>query len=107
MVSLLIIGGLLLKALRSFFPKLEFNRVNCLASTSRKREFYKPDSEVGKIKFSFKTQIKKGHFIRAISVKILRGLSKAGILRWLAGYRYVLTPTMVNMIGVASSKRNS
>ncbi len=86
------------------FTKLEFNRANCLASTSRKLEFYRPDAEVGKIKFSFKTQIKNGHFIRAISVKILRGLSKVGILRWLAGYRYVLAPTMINMIGVASSK---
>ncbi|MDY6791420.1 MAG: class I SAM-dependent methyltransferase [Thermodesulfobacteriota bacterium] len=95
------------EGVEKLFPKLEFDRANCLASTSRKREFYKPDSEVGKIKFSFKTQIKKGHFIRAISVKVLRGLSKVGILRWLAGYRYVLTPTMVNMIGVASSKRNS
>jgi len=92
------------EGVEKLFPKLEFNRENCLAATSRKLEFYALDSEIGKIKFSFKTQIKNGHFIRAISVKILRGLSKIGILRWLAGYRYVLTPTMINMIGVASSK---
>lgn len=88
------------EGVEKLFPKLEFNRANCLASTSRKLEFYRPDAEVGKIKFSFKTQIKNGHFIRAISVKILRWLSKVGILRWLVGYRYVLAPTMINMIGV-------
>ena len=92
------------EGVEKLFPKLKFNRANCLASTSRKLEFYRLDAEVGKIKFSFKTQIKNGHFIRAISVKILRGLSKVGILRWLAGYRYVLTPTMINMIGATSSK---
>ena len=92
------------EGVEKLFPKLQFNRANYLVSTSRKFEFYRPDTEIGKIKFSFKTQIKNGHFIRAISVKLLRALSKAGILRWLAGYRYVMTPTMINMIGVASSK---
>jgi len=86
------------------FPQLEFNRANCLASTSRKLEFYRPDTEVGKISFSSKNNIKNGRFLRAISAKTLRGLSKIGILRWLAGYRYVLTPTMINMIGVAATK---
>jgi hypothetical protein len=92
------------EGVEKLFPKLKFNRSNCLASTSRKLEFYRPDAEVGKIKFSFKTQFNNGHFIRAISVKLLGGLSKVGILRWLAGYRYVLAPTMINMIGVAPSK---
>jgi len=92
------------EGIEKLFPKLVFNRTNCLAATSRKLEFYALDTEIGKIKFSFKTQMKNGHFIRAISVKVLRGLSKIGILRWLAGYRYVLTPTMINMIGVAPSK---
>ena len=92
------------EGVEKLFPKLEFNRANCLAATSRKLQFYALDSEIGKIKFSYKTQMKNGHFIRAISVKVLRGLSKIGILRWLAGYRYVLTPTMINMIGVVPSQ---
>jgi hypothetical protein len=92
------------EGIEKLFPKLVFNREKCLAATSRKLEFYALDSEIGKIKFSFKTQMKNGRFIRAISVKILRGLSKIGILRWLAGYRYVLSPTMINMIGVAPGK---
>ena len=75
-----------------------------MASTSRKLEFYRPDAEIGKIKFSFKAQIKNGHFFRAISAKILRGLSKVGVLRWIVGYRYVLAPTMINMIGVDPGK---
>ncbi|MBW1820486.1 MAG: hypothetical protein JRI92_01785 [Deltaproteobacteria bacterium] len=92
------------EGVEKLFPKLKFNRANYLASTSRKLEFYRPDAEIGKIKFSFKAQIKNGHFFRAISAKILRGLSKVGVLRWIVGYRYVLAPTMINMIGVDPGK---
>ena len=92
------------EGVKKLFPNLEFNDTNCLASTSKKLEFYSPDTEVGKIKFSFKAQIKNGRFFRAISVKILKTMSKIGILRWLVGYRYLLTPTMINMIGVNSTK---
>ncbi|MCD4742598.1 MAG: hypothetical protein K8R67_09020 [Desulfobacteraceae bacterium] len=92
------------EGVKKLFSDLEFNDADCLASTSKKLEFYKPDMEVGKIKFSFKTEIKNGRFFRAISVKVLKAMSRIGILRWLVGYRYVLTPTMINMIGVASTK---
>ena len=86
------------------FPKLDFKSTDSLASTSKRHELYTPDTEIGKIKFSSKTLMKNGYFFRAISVKILRILSIIGILRWLAGYRYLLTPTMINMIGTTSNK---
>ncbi|MCK5100806.1 MAG: hypothetical protein KAR45_22040, partial [Desulfobacteraceae bacterium] len=95
------------QGIEKLFPELEFNHSDCLASTSKKLELYKPDTEVGKINFSFKKQIKKGRFFRAISVKVLKTLSKVGFLRWLVGYRYLLTPTMINMIGIASTKEKN
>ncbi len=87
------------QGVKKLFPDLEFSNEDCLASTSKDLEFYNTDSEVGKIKFSFKTEMKKGNFSRAVSVKILKALSRIGLLTWLAGYRYLLTPTMINMIG--------
>ena len=92
------------EGVKKLFPNLEFNDADCLASTSKNLEFYKPDMEVGKIKFSFKTEMKNGRFFRAISVKVLKAMSRIGILRWLVGYRYVMTPTMINMVGKVSSK---
>ncbi len=92
------------QGIEKLFPELEFNLDDCIASTSKKLELYKPDNELGKINFSFKKQMKNGRFFRAITVRGLRALSKIGILRWLVGYRYVLTPTMINMIGVVPSK---
>lgn len=41
------------EGVEKLFPKLEFNRANCLASTSRKLEFYRPDAEAGKNKVQF------------------------------------------------------
>ena len=37
--------------------------------------------------------------MRAVSVSLLRMLAKLGVLRWLAGYPYVMMPSMINMIG--------
>jgi SAM-dependent methyltransferase len=92
------------EGVKKLFPELEFDDDECLASTSKKLEFYKPDMEVGKIKFSFKTEIKNGRYSRAFSVIILKSLSKIGILKWLTGYSYILTPTMITMIGRVSAK---
>jgi SAM-dependent methyltransferase len=92
------------QGVEKLFPKLEFNPSDSLVSTSKKFEIYKPDTEIGKINFSFKKQIQKRAFFRALSVKLLRILSKMGFLKWLVGYRYLLTPTMINMIGQLPEK---
>ncbi len=88
------------QGIKKLFPELEFDQTHILASTSKKLEFYQADTELGKIKFSFKAQVKKGNFLRGITVTILKLVSKIGILNWLTGYRYILTPTMINMTGV-------
>ncbi len=93
------------EGVEKLFPKIEFDTTHRLASTSKDGELYKPDTEVGKIKFSSKTHIKNKNYLKAISISILRGLSKIGVFKWIAGYRYVLTPTMINMTGKLSTKK--
>ncbi len=93
------------EGVEKLFPKIKFNITHRLASTSKDGELYKPDKEVGKIKFSSKTHIKNNDYLKAVSVKILRGLSKVGIFRWIVEYRYLLTPTMINMTGTISNRQ--
>ncbi|MCP3928838.1 MAG: hypothetical protein GY705_07030, partial [Bacteroidetes bacterium] len=93
------------EGVEKLFPKIEFDTTHRLASTSKDGELYRPDTEVGKIKFSSKTHIKNTDYLKAVSVKILRGFSKIGIFRWIVGYRYVLTPTMINMTGKLLTKK--
>ena len=59
---------------------------------------------VGKISFSFSSHLKKEHMIRGISARMIKNLSKIGFLRWLGKYKYVMPPTMINMIGELKEK---
>ena len=68
-------------------------------STPRRNERRDLNEDIGLISFSSKWQRKLGHPLRVFSVGILRLLKTVGLLRWLVGYRYVMVPTMINMIG--------
>ena len=81
------------------FPRLRFDALNGAAATSRPGEFRPLDEVIGKIPFSSKDHWKKGHYLRGVSARILRLLGKVGVLSWVAGYRYVLAPTHINLIG--------
>ncbi len=70
-----------------------------LKKGSRKGDFRPIDSQLGKLAFSLSAHWKTGHRLRGVSAKTLGVLAKFGFLRWLAGYRYVLAPTDIIMIG--------
>ena len=92
------------QGVRLLFPKLEFDLDQAVAATSREKEFKSLDEDIGKIRFSFKSHMSNGHFLRGVSAKSLKLLSRMGILRWLSGYSYVLAPTMIFMIGKLPEK---
>ena len=87
------------EGIRKLFPKIQFDIQKSTAATSKENEFQELDYEFGKIPFSFSTHKKKGHIFRGISAKLLRGLSRIGLLSWLTGYRYVYAPTCILMTG--------
>lgn len=68
-------------------------------STPRQGERRALDEDIGLIPLSSKWHRAKGRPLRSLSASLLRLLAKLGFLRWLAGYRYVMVPSMINMIG--------
>jgi len=91
------------EGIKKLFPKIAFDMEEALAATSRPKEFHKLHDDLGKICFSFSKQRKSGHIIRGISATMLRILSHAGLLSWLAGYRHVFAPTNILMIGTVEN----
>lgn len=87
------------EGIKKLFPKLFFDPELTCTATTKKNEFNSIDKKLGRIPFSSKYHFKKGFIGRGISVKILKTLSSLGILRWLVGYKYIMPPTHIYMIG--------
>lgn len=87
------------EGIRKLFPQLHFDPVRGASEMSRPGQFHPLDKEMGRIRFNGSAYWKRGQFLRALSAKFLRVLSHIGIWRWLTGYRYVLAPTCIFMIG--------
>lgn len=87
------------EGVKRLFDGLEFCDADGVASTPRTGDFLPLDEAIGRIDFGTKAHWRRGRRIRGLSAGALRLVAKAGLLRWLAGHRYVLTPTMILMIG--------
>ena len=87
------------EGVKQLFPRLEFDVNEGTAATSREGQFEPLDGNLGKIPFGSKQYWRRRLYLRGISSKLLSYCAKFGILRWLAGYPYVLAPTNVMMIG--------
>jgi hypothetical protein len=95
------------EGIKVLFPRLHFDLQDGSAVTSRTGEFKPLDKEIGKISFGSKWHRRQGHYMRGVVAKTLGTLGRVGILRWLAGYDYVLAPTEVMMIGALPAARNA
>lgn len=87
------------EGMKLLFPRIQFADNYCVATTSRKGEFFPMDHDLSKISFSFRVHKERGCFLRAICAKTLKVLASIGFFKWLAGYRYVYPPTNIIMIG--------
>lgn len=87
------------EGIRELFAGLDFPPDEGAVATSIPGELTPLDDELGRIVFSPKYHWKKGRYLRGVSAKALAVAARLGILRWLAGYRYLLPPTEVLMIG--------
>ncbi len=84
---------------RQLFPELDFDPVDTVLASERDRVFLPVDDDLGRIPFSFGSWRRRGHPLRGAAAGALRGLARLGPLRWLAGYRYVLAPSHLLMMG--------
>jgi len=87
------------EGIKKLFPKLTFNLDIAAVTTTRNNDFTAIDEKIGRISFSSKYYFQRGLFFRGISAKFLKILSRIGMLRWLVGYKYVMAPTHIYMIG--------
>jgi SAM-dependent methyltransferase len=90
------------EGVKRLFPRLTFEPERCAWATPRKGDFRAVDRRIGRLSFGFTAHREQGHLFRGLSAKILGLLPKLGLLRWLAGHRYVLAPTNLLMIGESS-----
>jgi SAM-dependent methyltransferase len=87
------------EGVKTLFPDLTFDEADAACATCRPGELARVDEHLGRIPFSFTAHRRRGHYLRAVAAKGLKLLGKVGLLRWLAGYPYVLAPTNLLMIG--------
>ncbi len=87
------------EGIKKLFYKVAFDDAKCVAATSKTNEFKKLTNDLGKISFSFSKHRNSGNLLRGITAKILKILSRLGILSWLTGYRHLFAPTNILMIG--------
>lgn len=88
------------QGVRQLFPELDFDHFQCKTSTSRDNEFTELDEDMGKISFSMSAYRKRGQWAKALAAKLLAIMSSFGPVRSLIGFRYVMAPTIIYMIGV-------
>jgi SAM-dependent methyltransferase len=90
------------EGVKQLFPRLYFGDDDTRVAGEREGDLLRVDAELGRIPISFGHWRRRGHFLRALSAGGLRELARLGPLRWLAGHRYLLAPTHLLMLGVAS-----
>lgn len=88
------------EGVKKLFAGLDFSDYEGHTSSSRKQDYRPLDNDIGQLALHAAPHRKSGHSLRGLSARFLRLLAKLGLWRWLHGYRYVMAPTMINMIGV-------
>lgn len=87
------------EGVKKLFPRLSFEESAGVAASSRENDFQPLDGEIGKVSLSPGWHRRRGRLLCSLSAAILRLLGRAGLFRWILGYRYLLAPTMISLIG--------
>jgi SAM-dependent methyltransferase len=87
------------EGVKKLFPRLVFDESDGRATRSS-GEAEPLDADIGLVHVAGGWHRKRGRFLRGLGADALKLLARVGVLRWFAGYRYLLAPTMVDMIGV-------
>lgn len=87
------------EGVKQLFPDIDFSEQPGVSVTSQEGDFRDLDNEIGKIPLSGGYYRKRGQWAKGLAAGFGRLLANIGIGRWLLGYRYVMAPTMITMIG--------
>lgn len=92
------------EGVKALFPQLRFDPGDCVWATSRRGDFHPIDEQLGKISFGSKAHFRRGRILRGLSARLLKLLAGVRLFGLLAGYRYVLAPTNLMMLGTMAGK---
>lgn len=87
------------EGIRTLFPEIRFEDRDCFVVTSQSGDIRNADTELARIPFSGGHYRKRGEWLRALGAGAIRLCGQLGLFRWLTGYRYVMPPTNVMMVG--------
>jgi hypothetical protein len=87
------------EGVKQLFPGVAFADADTVLASERDRHTLPVDADMGRIPFSFGSWRRRGHPLRGLAAGGLRQLARLGLLRWLAGTRYVLVPSHLLMTG--------
>jgi SAM-dependent methyltransferase len=90
------------EGVKQLFPDLYFDPGDTLLATERDGCFLPVDEDLGRLPFSFGAWRRRGHPLRGLTAGSLGALARLGPLRWLAGFRYVMAPSHLLMLGKRS-----
>lgn len=90
------------EGVKQLFSELHFPAEDILLASERDRCFLPVDEELGRLPFSFGAWRRRGHPVRGLVAGSLDRIARLGPLRWLAGYRYVMAPCHLLMLGERS-----
>ena len=71
--------------------------------TPKDGDFRVIDESVGKLPLSGKHYRQNGRFLKGVGLDLLKTLRLVGLFRGLFGNRYLMLPTMIDMVGVLRS----
>ena len=87
------------EGIRKLFPGIHFAEDDCFVVTSQEGDIRTADEDLGRIPISGGHYRKRGEWLRSIAASAMRACGKIGLFRWLTGFRYVMPPTNVMMVG--------
>jgi hypothetical protein len=90
---------------KKLFPRLRWDLEGSGRSHSpRPGDFRSLGEDVGIVSLRGATHRKQKQHLRGIAADVLRVPRSLGLFHWLLGYRYLLAPTMIDMIGKLRSE---
>jgi SAM-dependent methyltransferase len=89
------------EGVKKLFPQLDWDAEGreCWHSP-KKGDFRRVDEFVGMAPLSGRYYRERGETLRGVGADFLKVFRSLGLFRWLLGYRYLMLPTMINMVGV-------
>ncbi len=88
------------EGVKKLFPGIAWNEEGGSWHASRTVDAAAIDEDIGLLPFSGKHYRKKGMLLRSLAVDLLKIPRALGLYRWLLGNRYLLLPTMIDMVGI-------